>query len=151
MGLLLALLDLVFPGRRYGRPAVTKRGVAVRSRAEQRIAEYFEGIGLRYQYEKELQARFWIFTETICKPDFYLPDYDVYVEYWGMLNVANDYDRAKYAREMKYKLARYHELDVKFISLYPDNLPNLDGVFRKRFRELTGEELTGKGSRQQAE
>jgi hypothetical protein len=52
---------------------------------------------------------------------------------------------------MKYKLARYHELGVKFISLYPDNLPNLDVVFRKRFREATGVELPGKGRRQKAE
>ncbi len=66
-------------------------------------------------------------------------------------NLAPRLGLRQYAREMKYKLARYHELGVKFISLYPDNLPNLDGVFRKRFREATGVELPGKGRRQKAE
>jgi len=58
--------------------------------------------------------------------------------------VADEHDRAKYAREMKYKMARYHELGVKFISLYPENLRQLDGVFRKKFREVTGVELPRK-------
>jgi hypothetical protein len=130
-----------FPGRQYGTRSVTRLGVEVRSRAEQRIADYFDSIGLRYKYEKELAARIWIFTQKVSTPDFYLPDYDVYVEYWGLLNVANDHDRNKYEREMKYKMARYHELGVKYISLYPDNLKNLDPIFRNKFKALTGLEL----------
>ena len=141
MGILDAILDLVYPGRQYGTPCATKLGVQVRSRAEQRIAEYFDSIGLRYQYEKELEAGLWIFTEKVSAPDFYLPDYDVYVEYWGMLHVSDDYDRDKYQRTMKYKMGRYYELGVKFISLYPDNLKNLDWIFRKKFKKVTGVDL----------
>lgn len=62
----------------------------------------------------------------------------------GLLNVDNVRDRAKYAREMKYKMTKYHELGVKFISLYPDDLKNLDGIFRKKFREVAGVELPRK-------
>ena len=117
MGLFDDLFDIVFPRKQYGAPKTTRLGVEVRSRAEQRIAEYFDSIGLRYEYERELEAGVWIFTETVSTPDFYLPDYDVFVEYWGMVNVDNDYDRSKYTREMKYKMARYHELGVRFISI----------------------------------
>lgn len=141
MGLLDDLFDIVFPRKQYGKQSVTRLGVEVRSRAEQRIADYFDRIGLRYQYERELEAGIWIFTEKVSTPDFYLPDYDVYVEYWGMLNVEDDRDRAKYTREMKYKMARYHQLGVKFISIYPDNLKNLDWSFRKKFRQVTGVDL----------
>jgi len=141
MGILDTLLGMIFPHRQYGTRCATKLGVEVRSRAEQRIAEYFDSVGLRYQYEKELEAGIWIFTEKVSAPDFYLPDYDVYVEYWGMLNVANNYDRNKYQRAMKYKMARYHQLGVKFISIYPDNLKNLDWIFRNKFKKVTGVDL----------
>ncbi|HWH79972.1 MAG TPA: hypothetical protein VNT76_21470 [Candidatus Binatus sp.] len=133
-----------FSLKEYGTRSTTKLGVEVRSRAEQRIAEYFDKIGLRYEYERELKAGIWIFTEKVSSPDFYLPDYDVYVEYWGMLNVDSNYDRSKYTRAMKYKMARYHELGIKFISIYPDNLNNLDWIFRKKFKKVTGIDLPRK-------
>jgi len=138
MGLLDDLFEIIFPPRQYGKKTTTKLGVEVRSRTEERIADYFDSIGLRYQYEKEIETGIWIFTEKVSCPDFYLPDYDVYVEYWGMLTVDNNYDRSKYTLSMKYKMARYHELGIKFISLYPDNMKNLDWVFRKKFKQVTG-------------
>jgi len=63
-----------------------------------------------------------------------------------MLNVDNNYDRNKYQRAMKYKMARYHELGVKFISIYPDNMKNLDWIFRKKFKRVTGIDLAGAGA-----
>lgn len=143
MGLLDDLFDIVFPRKQYGTRSTTKLGVEVRSHAEQRIADYFDSIGLRYVYEQELRSGIWIFTEKVSSPDFYLPDYDVYVEYWGMLNVANAHERSKYTRAMKYKMARYHQLGIKFISIYPDNMRNLDWIFRKKFKQVTGKTLPG--------
>ena len=144
MGLLDDLFEIFSPRKQYGTRTTTKLGVEVRSRAEERIADYFDSIGLRYEYERELESGIWIFTKKVSNPDFYLPDFDVYVEYWGMLGVENNYDRSKYTREMKFKMARYHQLGVKFISLYPDNLKNLDWIFRRRFQEVTGQFLPGK-------
>ena len=56
----------------------------------------------------------------------------------------NEYDRSKYTRAMKYKMARYHDLGIKFISIYPDNMKNLDWVFRKKFEKVTGVKLPRK-------
>jgi hypothetical protein len=42
---------------------------------------------------------------------------------------------------MKWKMRQYHELGVKFISLYPRNLANLDWIFGKKFKEVTGRDL----------
>lgn len=141
MALLDDILGLIFPAGKYGARSTTRLGVRVRSRAEQTIADYLESIGVRYEYERELFAHLWIFRRKVSCPDFHLPDYDIYVEYWGMLDVKNDYDRRKYERSMKYKMARYHELGIKFISLYPRDLPNLDAIFRAKFADLTGKIL----------
>ena len=141
MELLNAILDLIFPPSRYGVRSVTKSGVKVRSRSEQRIADYFDSVGLRYEYERELVARFWIFSKRIGRPDFYLPDYDIYVEFWGMLEVENERDRKKYERSMRYKIARYHRGGIRVISLYPQDLRNLDGIFRERLWKVTGQRL----------
>jgi DNA helicase-4 len=144
MGLLDDLFEIFFPRKKYGTRRTIKLGVEVRSRAEEQIANYFDSIGLRYQYEKQIETGIWIFTEKVSAPDFYLPDYDVYVEYWGMVNVDNNYDRNKYQRAMKYKMARYYDLGIKFISIYPDNMKNLDWIFRKKFKKVTGIDLPGK-------
>jgi hypothetical protein len=145
MAFLDAILDLIFPRKNYGNPGTTRRGIQVRSQAERRIADYFESLGLRYEYERELTTRFLFLSFKISCPDFYLPDYDVYVEYWGLLDAKDNDDRKKYERSMKYKMARYHELGVKFISLYPRDLSNLDTTFREKFTQATGKVLPFKG------
>ncbi len=113
----------------------------VRSRAEQLIADYFDQHKIRYEYESEIVSGFWIFAERVSRPDFYLPDYDVYVEYWGMVDVDDERKRGEYVRAMKYKMARYHGLGIKFISIYPKNMKHLDWIFRKKFKEITGIDL----------
>jgi len=45
----------------------------------------------------------------------------------------------------KDKMARYHDLGIKFISIYPDNMKNLDWGFRKKFKKVTGKDLPRKG------
>ena len=135
------VLDMIFPRNRYGIPGLSLDGVQLRSSAERRIAGYFNSIGLRYEYEKELEAGFWIFKRKIASPDFYLPEHDVYVEYWGLLDVPDDGERKRYVRAMKYKMGRYQQLGIKCISLYPHNLGSLDRDFRKKFKQTTGAEL----------
>src|SRR5437867_733865 len=112
MALLSDIFRLLVPEREYGTRSTTRLGVEVRSRAEQRIAEYFDQNSIRYEYESQIESGFWIFTEKVSRPDFYLPDYDVYVEYWGMVDVDDERKRSEYVRAMKYKMARYHALGI---------------------------------------
>ena len=139
MGLLRDLLGLSSE-KQYGIPSVTTNGENVKSHAEQRIANYFARNGIRYVYEFGAKTDALIFKRTFAKPDFYLPDYGVYVEYWGLIGVTKDYKRT-----MKWKMRQYHDNKIKYISLYPDNLDNLDWVFRKKFTEVTGQELPKRG------
>jgi len=142
MGLLRRLLqDLTSPKSEYGVRSTTLTWEYVRSKAEQTIGDYFTKQNILYQYEKAARTNNLIFKEKISKPDFYLSQYDLYVEYWGLLNTKDKRMNGKYKKMMRYKMARYHENKIKFISLYPDNLSNLDYVFRKKFREVKGFDL----------
>jgi hypothetical protein len=146
--ILIAVLVLVWmfllalkPKKQYGMKSVTRRGETVKSIGEKRIADYFERNNIRYVYEKEARTKALIFSNKISNPDFYLPDYDVYVEYWGLVNADDYWTRENYVRNMKRKMAIYHKNKIKFVSIYPRNLRNLDWIFRTKFKNVTGLEL----------
>ena len=113
------------PRRSYGRPSVTLKGEAVRSGAEKRIADWLFQHGMRYEYERPV---FDPRGSCVGVPDFYLPDYGVYIEYWGLVGTDRDYERT-----MRWKLGLYRRIGVEVVSLHPCELTNLDSVFRDRF------------------
>ena len=134
MGLLEDLSKLFAQEQKeYGTPSTTRRGELVKSKAEKQIADYFTDNGIRYIYEWKAQTNAIIFKRTFAHPDFYLPNYNVYVEYWGLLGASREYERV-----MKWKMAQYHKNNIRFVSLYHDNLKNLDWIFRAKFRKVTG-------------
>lgn len=123
------------PRQEYGVKSVTLRGETVKSIGERRIADYLTKNHIYYLYEQKPRGNLYTL------PDFYLPVYDVYVEYWGLVDVDDRWTREKYERNMKRKMAIYHRNNIKFISIYPDNLENLDWILRKKFKEVTGFDL----------
>jgi DNA helicase-4 len=61
-------------------------GTSVKSLAERDIANFFIKYGISYEYEKEVEWCDEDATEqrrTYC-PDFYLPDFDIYIEHWSV-------------------------------------------------------------------
>ena len=118
----------------YGIQSFTDNGEVVKSFSEKRIADYFKKNNIKYVYEQSPDY-------AIRNPDFYLPDYDVYVEYWGLLNADNSWTRENYERKMRRKMAIYHKRNKRLISIYPQNLENLDWIFRKKFNNATGFDL----------
>ncbi|MCL4436733.1 MAG: hypothetical protein M1387_08480 [Thaumarchaeota archaeon] len=138
MKMLRALIGLFSSRNEYGARCVTLQGERVKSKAEKIIADYFYRSNIKYEYEKVAKTHAWIFSKEISRPDFYLQDYDVYVEYWGLLDVENRRKRSEYQHSMRWKMAQYHKNKIKFVSLYPSNLKNLDWIFRTKFREVTG-------------
>lgn len=120
--------------RAYGTRYMTQNGEAVKSGGEKIIADYLNDSNIRYEYEKSAMAAS---NRRISRPDFYLSDYGVYVEYWGMVNTQHEHTRQEYVKSMEWKIAKYHENGIKFISIYPEDLGNLDSVFKKRLYEIT--------------
>ncbi len=86
----------------------TQDGTWVQSDGERRICEILHTENLRYRYDE----RFRIFNGYAIRPDFYLPELDIYIEYWGM-------DTADYKIGMLKKQKLYQQQGKKLISLYP--------------------------------
>ncbi len=79
-----------------------------------------------------------IFRSRIGRPDFYLPQYNLYVEYWGLVDSFDKGTRDGYVSPMRWKMAQYHRNNIQLVSIYPSNLSNLDYYFRRKFREAKG-------------
>jgi len=129
LALVVIVVVLLFPlpRREYGRPSVTLRGEVVRSHSEKVIADWLSRNGIRYTYEYPAFDRK---GSMISRPDFYLPDYDVYVEYWGLAGTSWRYDR-----RMNWKMAEYHRNGVRYVSLYPRDLCKLGAALKSDLRE----------------
>lgn len=103
----------------------TKDGTWVQSDGERRIAEILAAETIRYRYDE----RFRILDGYAIRPDFYLPEYDVYIEYWGM-------DTADYKIGMLKKQKLYQQQGKKLISLYPKDKPQMKEVLLEKLEAL---------------
>ena len=89
-----------------------KDGTWVQSAGERLICEALDAEGIHYRYDE----RFRILDGYAIRPDFYLPEFNVYIEYWGM-------DTADYKIGMLKKQQLYQQQGKKLISLYPVDKP----------------------------
>jgi len=124
--------------RQYEISNITLNGERVKSKGEKLIADYFYHKNIRYIYERPARTT-GLISRHVSYPDFYLPEFDVHVEYWGLVNAKDDKRRAEYVRSMKWKMAQYYNNDIKFISIYPHNLDNLDWILERELRDIKGE------------
>lgn len=93
----------------------------VKSFEESRIANYLFKMGISYVYE----APYRIDTRTLdfrtYKPDFYLPDYDIYIEHFGIDredNTAPYIDKAKYLEGIQWKKSLHLKHKTILIETY---------------------------------
>jgi len=100
-----------------------KDGTLVQSKGERRIAEWLAGHGVAYRYDE----RFRIIDGYAIRPDFYLPEFDVYIEYWGM-------DTADYKIGMLKKQELYQETGKKLVSVYFQEFDRIEAVLAEKLR-----------------
>lgn len=98
-------------------------GTLVQSRGEKKISEWLTTKGIAYRYD----SKYRIIAEFQIRPDFYLPELDLYIEYWGM-------DTPQYKMSMYKKQTLYQQQGKKLISVYPKDLPTLDQLLTSKFR-----------------
>ena len=98
-------------------------GTLVQSEGERRIAEWLTAHGLSYRHD----AKYRIIGEFQIRPDFYLPEVDLYIEYWGL-------DTPQYKMSMYKKQTLYQQEGKRLVSVYPKDLPALDHLLISKFR-----------------
>ena len=76
---------------------------------------------IAYRYDERIR----IIDGYAVRPDFYLPEFDVYIEYWGM-------DTIDYKIGMLKKQKLYQQQGKRVISVYREDKPRLKQVLRKK-------------------
>ncbi len=99
----------------------TRSGTLVQTDGERIISDYLHAHGISFRYDE----RFRIIEGYAIRPDFYLPEYDVYIEYWGM-------DTLDYKIGMMKKQKLYQMEGKKLISLYFRDKPRLTEILQEK-------------------
>ena len=101
----------------------TTDGKLVQSDGERIIANFLHSSKITYRYDERIR----IIEGYAIRPDFYLPEFDLYIEYWGMDTI--DY---KIGMLMKRKL--YQQQEKKLVSVSFKDKANLVEVLRQKLR-----------------
>ncbi len=96
-------------------------GSLLKSREEVQIANWLTLNGVRWEYERpypyDTATRF----RRQYKPDFYLPDYDLYLEHFGVGadgDTRPDVDCQEYHEEMQWKRAAHAQHGTRLVETY---------------------------------
>jgi len=119
--------DVVFLKRRnwemqveLNKTILAANGTVVQSDGERIIAEELAAMGVEFRYDN----RFRIVKGYAIRPDFYLPEFDLYIEYWGME------DNLDYQIGMMEKKKLYQQAGKKLLSLHAHEKPRLREALR---------------------
>ena len=99
-------------------------GRKVRSRAEALISNFFYNNKIRSVYEKTIYYKE-NGEDKQLHPDFYLPDYDVYIEY-------NEIKKKSYLKNKAYTKKIYDKLGFKVIIMDEQDLCSIAGCLKPK-------------------
>ncbi len=115
-------------------------GEVVKSYGELEIANYLFSNNIKYVYEKEYKYDMMTNEYQQYTPDFYLPEYDIYIEYFGIdenKNVASYIDKEKYNESIEWKRKIHKEHNTIMIETfyYENKQGNLLENLEKKLKE----------------
>ncbi|MFH0876520.1 MAG: hypothetical protein V1859_11380 [archaeon] len=112
----------------------TSKGLKVQSMGEKYIAEFLDAHFISYDYDKQITLRgiekMNGHDTSWCRPDFYLTEFNLIIEYWGMKG-DKDYDV-----NMDKKTRLYKEANQRFISIIPQDIPDLKSMLITKLKRL---------------
>lgn len=124
-------------------PPTTILGEQVKSYGEMEIANWFSQYGIQYEYEAEYVVDTRTEEYGQYRPDFYLPDYGIYVEYFGInrKNEVPGYFHGKggksasevYMEGMEWKRKIHRENNTTLVECYA--YEKFEGVLLARLEE----------------
>ncbi|HBM16328.1 MAG TPA: hypothetical protein DD381_08325 [Lentisphaeria bacterium] len=98
-----------------------KSGTLVQSDGERLIADFLHENNIDFRYDERIR----LIEGFAVRPDFYLPEFDVYIEYWGM-------DTIDYKIGMMKKQKLYQQEGKKLIPIYPKDKNNLSTLLKEK-------------------
>lgn len=112
----------------------TIKGEKVKSVEELIIANFLYLNGIEYEYEFPYP-----FGETLYRPDFYLKEYDIYLEHFGVdennrAKWLTPFNEQKYVEGMQYKREIHQTHGTKLLETY--SYYNRDNVLLEKLREM---------------
>jgi DNA helicase-4 len=112
----------------------TIQGEKVKSVEELTIANFLYLNGVEYEYEKPYP-----FGNTMYRPDFYLKDYDIYLEHFGVdennrAKWLTQFNEQKYVEEMEIKRERHRTNNTKLLETY--SYYNRDNILLDKLKEM---------------
>ena len=132
----------------------TLKEETVKSHQELVIANFLILNGIKYLYEHPYKHKTDTTEKRQYKPDFYLPDYDIYIEHFGIdreNNTAPYVDKDEYLKSMEWKVLQHQENNTKLVQTFSyeftenDHLDLLKEKLLKRnviFRKLEYAEIS---------
>jgi len=117
------------PENKYEPQYRASDGHMVRSRAELVIDNWLYTNRIFHEYEKYLPT-----TERVLS-DFYLPEQDIYIEFWGLEN------DSQYNARKKEKLKIYHKYQFRLLELHDSDLLNLEDSLASKLRGFANNKL----------
>jgi len=96
-------------------------GHFVRSHGELIIDNWLFRNNILHAYEYRIQKEM-----AFIKRDFYLPRYEIFIEYWGMIG------NASYNKIREEKINFYHNAGFKLVELFPVDVTMLSEVIRPK-------------------
>lgn len=105
----------------------TRSGVYVRSLHEKIISDELFEQNIRCIYEETLPYIKEDGTLDELHPDFYLPDFEIYIEHWGY----QDSNDPKYIKTKEYKEKIYKQLNKKVVGTSTKDLDDISGTIKR--------------------
>lgn len=100
---------------------VTFKGEPVKSYGEVLVANFLFRNGIQYEYEREYEHTTSTIEHRQYRPDFYLTDYGIYIEYWGTSrdgSTAPWINKEKYAEGMAWKRLIHERFGTHLVDAY---------------------------------
>lgn len=114
----IELLEVYYEGKKY----ISDDGHIVKSLGELLIDNYLYKENIKHTYERG----YYISADVEIKPDWYLPELDLFIEHWG-INKNENYDKQK-----EFKLKNYKENNKTVVCTYEEDLQNLSTELERK-------------------
>lgn len=117
----------------------TLQGERVKSLEEVSIANFLFLNGVNYEYERKYPFQSGDASFKVYRPDFYLPDYDIYLEHFGVnkqgrLPWLSPVEEQKYLEGMAWKREHHRANGTKLLETY--SYYSSEGVLLEKLEEL---------------